>query len=200
MINVSAEVFGSLKNYQELVLKWNRTINLVSSNSIKEFWKRHILDSLQLLQFIDNKDVYLVDIGTGAGLPGVVLSIAGIQEVSLIESDTRKCVFLKKASKISNNNIEIINQRVEAIKINCDILTCRAFAPLNRLFSYIKNVEVKEKFLLLKGENCLMELEQAKKNWSFDYSLYKSITSREGKILEISNLVKLHDCQNHSDS
>ncbi|WP_422229052.1 16S rRNA (guanine(527)-N(7))-methyltransferase RsmG [Rickettsia endosymbiont of Halotydeus destructor] len=185
---IPREIIEELKEYQELVLKWNNTINLVSNNSIKDFWSRHIIDSLQLLQYIDNKDIYLIDMGSGAGFPGMILSIAGIKSVILIESDIRKCAFLKK---VANRNVQVINQRVEKVKAACEVLTCRAFASLNMIFNYTENILVKEKFLLLKGKNYHIELEEARKNWSFDYSVHKSMTSEEGKILEIRNLVKI---------
>ncbi len=188
---IPREIIEKLKEYQELVLKWNNTINLVSHNSVRDFWLRHVIDSLQLLQYIDNKDICLIDVGAGAGFPGIVLSIAGIKSVTLIESDIRKCVFLEKASNISDNNIKVINQRTEKTEFDCNILVCRAFAPLSMIFSYTENIVVKEKFLLLKGKNYYAELEAAKKNWSFDYSVHKSMTSEEGKILEIRNLVKI---------
>lgn len=188
---IPREIIEKLKEYQELVLKWNNTINLVSHNSVGDFWLRHVIDSLQLLQYIDNKDICLIDVGAGAGFPGMVLSIAGIKSVILIESDIRKCVFLEKASNISDNNVKVINQRVEKSEFDCNILACRAFAQLNTIFSYTKNIAIKEKFLLLKGKNYHAELEEAKKNWSFDYFVHKSIASEEGKILEIRNLVKI---------
>src|SRR6202042_1259388 len=119
-------------------------------NTINDLWQRHILDSLQLLEFINDKNIHLVDMGTGAGFPGLVLSIAGIKKVSLIESDVRKCLFLKEASKISNNNIQIINQRIEKVAISCDILICRAVASLDTIFNCINNILVKDKFLFLK--------------------------------------------------
>lgn len=188
---IPREIIEKLKEYQGLVLKWNNTINLVSPNSVGDFWLRHVIDSLQLLQYIDNKDICLIDVGAGAGFPGMVLSIAGIKSVILIESDIRKCVFLQKASNISDNSVKVINQRVEKAEFDCNILVCRAFARLSMIFSYTENILVKEKFLLLKGKNYHAELEETKKNWSFDYSVHKSITSEEGKILEIRNLVKI---------
>lgn len=197
MIEVSHEIIENLEKFRKLVLKWNKAINLISPSSGKNFWQRHIIDSLQLTEYIDNKDIHLLDIGSGGGLPGIILSIVGIKKVTLIESDTRKCIFLKKASKISNNITTILNQRVEKIKINCDILTCRAFAPLNKIFYHIENISINKKILLLKGKNYLAELKEAQKHWSFNYLVHQSITSEEGKILEISNLVKIYDDKNN---
>ncbi|BAK96282.1 predicted methyltransferase [Rickettsia japonica] len=191
MMEVPREIIEKLEIFQKLVKKWNKSINLVSDNTIHNFWQRHILDSLQLIQYIDNKDIHLVDIGSGSGLPGIVLSIAGVAQVSLIEADLRKCIFLEKASKISNNNIQIINQRIEKVEIDCSILTCRAFSNLNTIFNCIKNISVREKFLLLKGKNYLTEIVKAKERWLFGYLIHQSITCEEGKILEVSNLTKM---------
>lgn len=190
MIEVPHEVIEKLQIFQELVQKWNKAINLISESSIQNFWERHILDCLQLMKYIPNKEIHLIDIGSGAGLPGIILSIAGVARVSLIETDLRKCIFLEKAAKISNNNVQIINQRIEKTEINCNILTCRAFSNLNTIFDCTKNIFVQDKLLLLKGKNYLFEIEEAKKNWLFDYILNSSITSKESKILEISNLKK----------
>ncbi|WP_347939231.1 16S rRNA (guanine(527)-N(7))-methyltransferase RsmG [Rickettsia oklahomensis] len=191
MIEVPHEMLEKLEMFQELIKKWNKAINLVSDNSIHNFWQRHILDSLQLIQYIDNKEIHLVDIGSGSGFPGIVLSIAGVAKVSLIEADLRKCIFLEEASKLSNNNIQIINQRIEKVEMDCSILTCRAFSNLNTIFNCIKNISVQEKFLLLKGKNYLTEIVEAKKKWLFDYLIHQSISFREGKILEVSNLTKI---------
>lgn len=190
MVNVSREVIKTLEKYQQLVLKWNKAINLVANNTIKEFWLRHIMDSLQLLSFMDNKNVHLVDIGSGAGFPGIVLSIAGVKRTTIVESDSRKAVFLLQAAALSSNKIEIINKRIENISIECDILTSRACANLTTLFDYTKTSKVKDKYLFLKGENYQQELDQAAKYWLFDCKIYESTTHQKGKILAISNLKK----------
>ncbi|AAU03561.1 16S rRNA (guanine(527)-N(7))-methyltransferase RsmG [Rickettsia typhi] len=190
-MEVPSEIIQKLDILQNLIKKWNKSINLISDNTIPNFWQRHILDSLQLMQYISNKEIHLVDIGSGAGFPGIVLSIAGVAKVSLIEADLRKCIFLEKASKISNNSIQIINQRIEKIEIDCNILTCRAFSNLNTIFNCTQNISVREKFLLLKGKNYLTEIVKAKEKWLFDYLIHQSITCRSGKILEVNNLTKI---------
>jgi len=190
-MEVPHEILEKLEIFQRLVKKWNKAINLVSDNSIHNFWQRHVLDSLQLIQYIGDKEIHLVDIGSGSGFPGIVLSIAGLAKVSLIEADLRKCIFLEKAAKISNNNIQIINQRIEKVEIDCSILTCRAFSKLNTIFNCTKNILVQEKFLLLKGKNYLAEIVEAKEKWLFDYLIHQSITFKEGKVLEVSNLTKI---------
>lgn len=192
-MNVSREIVKALEQFQLLALKWNKSINLVSSSTVEEFWTRHICDSLQLMQYIENKDIRLIDVGSGAGFPGLVLSIAGIKNVILIEADIRKAAFLYQASKISNNKVQIINQRIEEIKLNCDIFTCRAVAPLQKILSYGKNITVNNKYLLLKGAEAQKEINDARKEWSFCCVVHDSITSKSGKILEISEVIKLYD-------
>lgn len=187
-ICVSCETINKLEKYQSLILKWNKTINLVSSSTESEFWERHILDSLQLLKYIDDTNIHLVDIGSGGGLPGIVLSIAGVKNITLIESDIRKSVFLLQASKISSNKISVVNRRIEDIKLNCDILTSRAFASLNKIFMYSENIKVKDKYLLLKGKKYQQEIEEAQKQWSFQYYAHDSLTASNSKILEIRDV------------
>ncbi len=186
--SISRETIEKLKNYQQLVLAWNNKFNLISKKSIENFWVRHIIDSLQLLKFIKNKNIILVDIGSGAGFPGIVLSIAGVKTVILIESDTKKSAFLLQAARLSENSIEVRNKRIEDEKLSCDILTARAFSDLNTIFKYTKNVDVKDKYLLLKSKNYQQEFDIARRNWLFDYKVHNSITLEESKVLEISNL------------
>ncbi len=185
MLKVPREIIATLEKYQQLVLKWNDVINLVSKSTIQDFWVRHIVDSLQLLEFIPNRDIELIDVGSGAGLPGIVLSIAGVRNVTIIEADSRKCAFLLQAAALSSNKIVVINQRVEDVKLTCDILTSRAFANLNKIFSCTANIKVRDKYLLLKGENYQTELKEACDNWSFDYLEHESATAVKSKILEI---------------
>lgn len=187
-LDVSRETIAALMQYQQLIIKWNNVINIVSQRSIEDLWERHIIDSLQLLRFINNKDIHLVDVGSGAGFPGLVLSIAGVKKVTLIESDVRKSVFLLQASKISNNIVEILPKRIESIDCSCDILTSRAFASLDKTLQFTKNIKVKDRYLLLKGESYQEELKEAKVNWSLDCIVHDSVTSNWGKILEINNV------------
>lgn len=186
---VSREVYQKLIEYHDLLLKWNSAINLVSFNSIHEILQRHILDSLQLLKFIEDKDISIIDLGSGAGLPGIILSVCGIKKMTLIESDSRKAAFLLQASKISSGEIEIINDRVENIvDLKCDIVTSRALADLDMIFCYGKNIKIKDKYLLHKGKSYKKEILDAKKHWLFNTKVHDSITSNQGKILEIINV------------
>jgi len=193
-LDFSREIIDALDKYRQLIIKWNKTINLISKNSLEEIWERHIVDSLQLLKFINNKDIHLVDIGSGGGFPGIVLSIAGVKKVTLIESDIRKSAFLFQASHLSSNKVEILTQRSEEVHFMYDILTARAFANLDKIFKCTQNIKIKDKYLLLKGENYNTEINDALVNWSFNYNVYNSESSKNGKVLEINNLANI-ECQ-----
>lgn len=188
---VSREACVKIIEFQQLLLKWNKAINLISSSTVQNVMNRHILDSLQLLSYMD-KDSKIIDLGSGAGFPGIVLSIAGVQDVTLIESDARKSAFLLQAAKLSNYNPKIINDRIENIdNLSCDIITSRAFADLDSIFKYSFNIEVKSKYLLHKGAGYKDEVSNARKHWLFNKTVHDSITSEMGKILEITDLERI---------
>ncbi|WP_371220059.1 16S rRNA (guanine(527)-N(7))-methyltransferase RsmG [Orientia tsutsugamushi] len=183
--NVSRETFNKFKEYYSLLSKWNSTINLVSATTLQNFWQRHIFDSIQLLNYIHNKDIIVADLGSGAGFPGVVLSISGIKNVILIESDSRKAAFLLQAAQLSDQKIEIINDRIQNLKVKCDIVTVRALANLSTILSHTKQFTVKDKYLILKGKNYQHEITQALLHNKFNYTLYQSCTDNSSWILEI---------------
>ncbi len=185
-LNVSR---GGLVEYQSLLLKWNKSINMISKNSEYDLWERHILDSLQLIKYI-KLDERVVDIGSGAGLPGVILSIGGVKDVTLVESDSRKAVFLRQASKLSLNKINIIEERLDNnFEGDYDILTSRGFGSISNILQLTSNLKL-SKMLLLKGKNCDKEVIEASKHWLFNVLLHDSITG-DGKIVEISNIKRL---------
>ncbi|MGC0372289.1 MAG: hypothetical protein DGJ47_001000 [Rickettsiaceae bacterium] len=188
--NVSCGTSERLSLYVDLVKKWNAKINLVSINALNEFQMRHIDDSLQLLNYISiNQSV--IDLGSGGGLPGVVLSISGVRNVSLIESDERKASFLIQATNIIPNDciMNVINERIEKLDgLSCDVITSRAFAELNKIFEYSRKIKVRDKYLLHKGENYQQEIDRASRDWLFNINIHDSLTSERGKILEIKNV------------
>jgi 16S rRNA (guanine527-N7)-methyltransferase len=165
-MNVSCEANLVLQEYVAMLIKWNKSINLIGQSTLPFLWERHILDCLQLLTYIDANDLVL-DLGSGAGLPGIVLSIMGIKDVVLIEADERKCAFLRQVSKLSTNNITVLNDRVESLdNLECDVFVARAFGSLDKIL--LLELNVKKKFLLLKGQNVHQEIKDAQKKWLFD--------------------------------
>lgn len=186
-----AELYKKLDEFRDLLLKWNKKINLISKNTLNSIFDRHILDSLQILEYIP-KESEIIDLGSGGGFPGIILSLAGIQQMTLIESDSRKTAFLLQAASLCEQKIDIINERVENIEgLSCDVITSRGFASLDNIFKLSEKISVKDKFLLHKGASYTEELASAEKHWLFKVHAHDSITSDQGKILEISNLVRL---------
>lgn len=181
----------TLREYEMLLKKWNEKINLVSKSTLDDFEQRHLMDSLQITQYIDGKQDKIIDLGSGAGLPGMVLAIMGYEEVTLVESDARKAAFLLQASRLITNSKhpKILNKRIEQLEdISCDIVTARAFAELSKIFDYTRNFAVKKKYLLHKGENYQQEIETASKSWLFSVKIHDSLTLPKAKILEITDL------------
>jgi len=174
----------ALREYVDLLVQWNQRVNLVSPKSIPYIWDRHIADCVQLAEYLP-KDKTIYDIGSGAGLPGMVLSILGFT-IEMVESDQRKSVFLEEASRVSGVKPLVHNIRVENFKAALGgIITARAFAPLAELFKLTKHL--RGDYVLLKGENAMAEISEAKKSWKFEHELHPSRTG-SGFILIIKGL------------
>lgn len=193
--NVSRETIKKLESYQALVKEWNSKFNLISKSTENIIWERHIVDSLQLIKFITSKDKVLLDLGSGAGFPGVVLAIACQElypdlKINLVESIGKKTTFLQEVNKILNLNMEIYKERIENLKIGkVDIITSRALASLPKLLEYAKPFcSNNTRLIFLKGEKWVQEQEEARKKWIYKCEVYDSDTSEDGKILRISDL------------
>lgn len=194
-IDVSRETYTDLETFQSMVLEWNNKFNLISKSSAEDIWNRHILDSLQLLKFINNKAENLYDFGSGAGFPGMVLAIALKDifpnlKVSLMESIRKKTIFLNEVKTKLNLDVDIYNERVENLKLTkADIITSRAMASLEKLLNYAYPFCKKEtELLFLKGKTWEDEIKTALIKWKFDYEAFESITDKDGKILFIKNI------------
>jgi len=191
--DVSRETREKFQRYSEILVKWQKVINLVSSETIDTMLQRHFIDSLQLLKLIPDKNSCLADMGSGAGFPGLVLAVSGMNNVHLIESDVRKATFLREVSRETKTQVTIHDQRVESIKIDSiDFITARALAPLSDLLKMVYQLtsDRPTTCLFLKGEKTNEEIEKAKKKWIFDIEVFDSITDKSGKILKINNLIR----------
>ena len=174
-----------LAAYANLLTEWNAKLNLVSPSTISELWTRHIEDSAQLTEHLP-LDAAIIDVGSGAGLPGMILSILGYAKMQLVESDQRKSVFLQEAARVCAVAPQIHMARVEALKnTKADIITARAFAPLDQLLKLTAHLG--GHYVLLKGENVMDEIREAGRGWLFDYALHPSRTG-PGFIVTIQNL------------
>jgi 16S rRNA (guanine527-N7)-methyltransferase len=189
---VSRETLHKLEIYVALLLKWQTKINLISNTTVNDVWKRHILDAIQLLSFYDHETSTLLDIGTGAGIPGLLLAIAGNKKTILVESDTRKSAFLKEAARVTDSNVEIHNKRIESLKFqDIDVITSRACANIHQLLIYSSNFLSNNTVCLFpKGENYTKEVEEAQKNWHFSYDVFPSLSDSSGNIIKIYNITK----------
>ena len=186
--NVSHETLSELSCFHDLLFKWQKRLNLISPKTINKIWDRHILDSAQLCSFIPKKPCRILDVGSGAGLPGVVLSILTDHEIHLVESDQKKCAFLRTAlSRVSSNALVHETRLEEMPSLRADIITARAFAPLPRLLGLTqKQHHPKLRFLLLKGRDVNSELINID-SWQKlrVTNQHASITSQNGCILEL---------------
>lgn len=177
---------GTIDKYMDLLLTWNKKINLVSIMDKQELIDRHVLDSLQLLDYIDESEV-VFDIGSGAGFPGLMLSYGGIKEVNLVEKIEKKADFLTVAASLSENKVNVLNRNIKEIRVDfCDVITARGFASLENILSFTKNIAKKNtRYILQKGRNVEEEIKKASEKWSFQYIIHKSETSEDGCILEL---------------
>ena len=185
-----------LQEYISLLLDWNKKMNLIGQSTIEDIYNRHIKDSTQLLKFISKEEMensVFADFGTGAGIPGIILSICGVKKIYLLEKSPKKCEFLYEAKKISNNNISIINKNIFDVKdIKFDIIVSRALAPLDELLKMIYPFFKKDsKCIFLKGKKINEEIILAQKKFNFEYELFDSETSNEGKVVIIKKIKKL---------
>ncbi len=180
----------NIEEFVILLLKENYNFNLIGKSTIPDIWTRHILDSAQILKFIDDKNKKIADLGTGAGFPGIIISILGAKEVHLIEKSVRKCEFLRKAKILSPNPIFIHQAKAEEVlDKKFDILTSRALASLDKLLKYGIDFLKKDGYcLFLKGKNLENEIKEAKEKYIFDYDLFESLTAFESAVIKVSNI------------
>ena len=195
---VSRETITSLKKYEDILIKTNKTLNLIGNSTIKDIWTRHFLDSVQVIDFIDKNNKTLVDLGSGAGFPGLVLAIALKDrkiplKIKLIEKSPKKVKFLKNLINELQLNVEVINQNIleEPIKFFDDVFIARAFKPLKIILQLIHNKAKNwKKIFIFLGKTGKNELLQASKSWDIEYKQRVSVTSNDSTVIEINRLKK----------
>jgi 16S rRNA (guanine527-N7)-methyltransferase len=190
--NVSRETLARLKAYVNVLTDWNARHNLVSARSLEDVWRRHMWDSAQLAAFVPPHATSLVDLGSGAGFPGLVLAemLRGRVSVVLYEATRKKAEFLEAAAQRMGLNVGIRNVRIEASRHQpADVVTARAVAPLDQLLGYAQQFAARHTVcLFLKGQSVAAELTQAGKSWSMKVTQHQSVTDPSGVILEIREL------------
>lgn len=216
---VSGETLTKFKTYEKLLQAWNRRTALVQKDTLEEFYNRHILDSLQIIPVIEHfvsktplpinlsafifqpntrldnlsenvTNISIMDVGTGAGFPGLVLAMCGFADVTLCESNHRKCVFLEEVARQTYTNVHIINQRIENVDRKFDLVVSRACMDLKGLCSTMDHLSRKPSSfgIFHKGKNWKKEVHDAHKHWNFDMEHYQSLTSEMGSILLLHKL------------
>lgn len=186
-LNVSRETIDQLTLYLALLEKWQPRINLVSSSTLADAWRRHVLDSAQLVSFLPENDVHILDIGSGAGFPGLVLSIITGNRLTLVESDQRKTVFLQTVIRELGLTASVKNARIEVIPtLGADIVTARALASVERLLKLLeRQLRSVERCLFLKGASLQEELTVLQSYPTIEHCIYPSVTSEDGAVLEL---------------
>jgi 16S rRNA (guanine527-N7)-methyltransferase len=195
--HVSRETFNKFKIFIEVLLKWQKSVNLISNSTINTIWKRHFLDSAQLYTYSQDIKGNILDIGSGAGFPGMILAMMGNNNVNLIESDQKKCIFMREVARLTNTKVKIYNCRIEDLDyMKPELIISRALAPLSKLIEYVdnhmnKNIEENKatpKLLFLKGKNYNNEIYDLLKIKKLEIDIFPSITDDFGKVLYIKNI------------
>ena len=195
LIDVSRETIVLLQRLGLLVEKWNKSINLISKKTVPEIWNRHILDSAQIFYANNRGFKKWLDMGSGAGFPGLVVAILAKDnniggETVLVESDKRKCVFLSTVKRELNLNLSIINKRIESCDgQQADVISARALADLSSLLDLSFNhLSDNTTLIFSKGKSWKEELVAAEKTWNFSWEAVTSITDAKSVVLKIGEL------------
>lgn len=190
LVPVSRETLERLEAFAGLLTAWNQRLNLVGRGTVEDLWRRHILDSAQLHPLIPPGAETLVDLGSGAGFPGVVLAIMGGPAVHLVESDQRKCVFLREAIRVTAARATVHPVRIEAAPtLQADVVTARALAPLDKLLDLAHRFLKRDTMcLFLKGRTAAEELTTARESWEMTVEPLPSRSDQTGSILRLTNI------------
>ena len=180
-------ILTKLTEYKKILLKENETMNLIAKSTITDLDERHLLDCIQIVKYLPQREKSVIDIGTGAGLPGIILSIIGFKNLHLVEKSPKKSSFLENCKLRLGLNYVVHNKSISEISnLNVDYITARAFASIEKIISMTKKIINRQtKFILHKGKSYLTELETINTQKYF-WETHPSITSRESKIIIMS--------------
>lgn len=195
--DVSRETKERLETYAATLTKWNPKINLVSKKSLEDLWTRHILDSVQVFDAVQPTGKWL-DIGSGGGLPGIIVGIMAAEfapdlNVTLMESDQRKCAFLRNVARECGISVSVISDRIEkAMSQTADILSARALADLDLLLEFVdRHMVTSGTAVFPKGASWKKEVDNARNHWRFDLEEITSLTEPEAVILKIKGVERV---------
>ena len=189
---VSRETLARFEAYAELLTRWSARINLVGRDTLADLWRRHMLDSAQLRAFVATASQSLIDLGSGAGFPGLVLAILDVAGVELVEADSRKAAFLREAARVVEVEVTIRPCRLATVPPHAvDVVTARALAPLDRLLDLAQPFIGPDTVCLVpKGERAEQELTLARKRWTMNSSMHDSIADPRGVILRLHGVAR----------
>lgn len=189
-LNLPPQALAKLVLYADLLEKWQKSINLVGPDTIPNLWRRHFLDSAQLFPLLPQNIHRLVDMGCGAGFPGLVLAVLGVADVHLIESDARKCAFLREVARLTETPVTVHNARIEKVApLGADVVTARALAPLDKLLGWAeRHLLPGGHCLFLKGRAAEDELTQAAKEWNIATQRITSLSDSSGLVLHLEEV------------
>lgn len=187
LVAVPRETLDRLQAYVALLTAWNRRINLVGANTIGDVWRRHILDSAQLMPLLPDGARVVVDVGSGAGLPGLVLATLGVPDVHLVESDQRKAAFLREAQRVTGTPVTIHSERAERMApIAADAIVARAVAPVDNLLLMVDKFRKPHTIcLFLKGKGVEEELTHLPSALKMKAQILPSRSDPTGRILRL---------------
>jgi 16S rRNA (guanine527-N7)-methyltransferase len=196
-LNVSRESLVKLETYVQLLLTWQAKINLIGPSTIEGVWKRHVLDGLQLLPLMDPNTEIIADLGSGAGIPGLILALGGNLKVHLYESNGKKVAFQREVIRQTRANAEVHQIRLETLETRLPVklpqyVTARALAPLDRLLGWSSPFLLRGAVgLFHKGQDVDSELLEATKSWKIGALKHPSITDSMGCILEVKDIARV---------
>ncbi|EPX82650.1 16S rRNA (guanine(527)-N(7))-methyltransferase RsmG [Salipiger mucosus] len=194
-LDVSRETLDRLETLTALLTRWTEKINLVSRNSVTDAWTRHIVDSAQVFTLAEDQPSHWADLGAGGGFPGLVVAALAREHspetrVTLVESDSRKCAFLRTALREMEIEATVLTKRIEALApLDADVVSARALTALPGLLEYTAQHRTKDGLALFpKGARWKKEIAEAQESWQFEYTHRKSITDPDAVVLKIGAL------------
>jgi 16S rRNA (guanine527-N7)-methyltransferase len=196
-LNVSRESLAHLEQYVATLEHWQKRINLIGPSTVENIWLRHILDGAQLLPLLPRTPVRIADLGSGAGIPGLILSLAGNHHVDLYESNGKKVAFLNEVIRLTGCPARTVQTRIETLSQTpvtapVDFVVARALAPLDQLLDYASPfLAAGAKALFHKGQDVDAELTGATKYWKIKSHKHPSLTDSRAVILEIEEAVRV---------
>lgn len=187
---VDETIAERLQKFADHLRTWQKAINLISGKTLPQLWDRHILDSLQIVPHVPDSTRVIVDLGSGAGFPGLILGLFDRWEVHLVESDTRKAAFLRDSARVCGVAVKVEARRIEAVEpFPADLVTARALAPLTDLLAMSARFRHSgTSHLFLKGRGAEAELTDAAKNWTLRVESIPSMTDPLASILKIDEV------------